>query len=80
MNATIYTIDNCIYCVKAKNTLQNRGVMIEEIKVGQDISREDFLEKFPNVRTVPQIIIDGKLIGGWDDLRNSEFYANANQG
>jgi len=68
MNATIYTIDNCIYCVKAKNTLQNRGVMIEEIKVGQDISREDFLEKFPNVRTVPQIIIDDIYVGGYEQL------------
>jgi len=42
--------------------------MIEEIKVGQDISREDFLEKFPNVRTVPQIIIDDIYVGGYEQL------------
>ena len=51
-----------------------------DINVTQALTLEDVntigLEAVPTARTVPQIIIDGKLIGGWDDLRKSEFYAN----
>jgi glutaredoxin 3 len=36
--------------------------------VGSDLTREQFLELFPNARTVPQIVINGKLIGGYDNL------------
>ena len=34
----------------------------------KDYSREDFLKKFPNARTFPQIIINGKNIGGYQEL------------
>ena len=33
-----------------------------------DYSREDFFQKFPNARTFPQIIINGKKIGGYHEL------------
>jgi len=36
--------------------------------VGVNATREELLEAAPNARTVPQIIIDGNLIGGYDDL------------
>jgi glutaredoxin len=36
--------------------------------VGVDATREQLLEAAPNARTVPQIIIDGKVIGGYDQL------------
>ena len=34
----------------------------------QDFTREDFFKKFPNARTFPQIIINGKNIGGYQEL------------
>lgn len=64
----VYTKDNCPYCVKAKTLLQNKGLEYTERKIGTDITREEFLEAFPNARTVPQIMFDGQLIGGYDEL------------
>ena len=68
----IYTKPSCPSCINAKMFLQNKGLEYTEIKIGKDISREEFLEKFPEARTVPQITIDGNLIGGYDELK--EYY------
>jgi glutaredoxin 3 len=64
----VYSKDNCPYCVKAKNLLNARGIEFTEIKIGVDITRDEFLETFPNARTVPQIILDGEHVGGYDAL------------
>ena len=69
----IYTKPSCPSCINAKMFLQGRGLEYTEIKIGKDISREEFLEKFPEARTVPWILIDGTLIGGYESLR--AFYA-----
>jgi glutaredoxin 3 len=61
----------------AKNWFKSKNLEYTEHKIGTNgFTRENLLEAVPTARTVPQIIIDGKLIGGWDDLRKSEFYAN----
>ena len=81
MEITIYSKHPCPYCDMAKNWFKSKNLTYTEHKVGTNgFTREMLIEAVPTARTVPQIIIDGKLIGGWDDLRNSEFYANANQG
>jgi glutaredoxin 3 len=64
----VYSKPNCPYCVKAVALLNRMAVPFAEKKVGVDITREQLLEVAPNARTVPQIIIDGKVIGGYDDL------------
>jgi glutaredoxin 3 len=77
----IYSKENCQFCDIAKNWFTNNSLEYTEHKVGVNgFTREDLLTAVPTARTVPQIVIDGTLIGGWDDLRKSEFYANANQG
>jgi glutaredoxin 3 len=65
---TIYSKDNCPYCVQAKRLLEEKGKSYKEINIGRDIRRDDFMSLFPNVRTVPFIIIDGDEIGGFDKL------------
>jgi glutaredoxin 3 len=60
----IYTKENCPYCIKAKELVPD----YTEIVVGQDITREEFLSIFPETKTVPQIIIEGKHVGGYTDL------------
>lgn len=65
---TVYTKENCPHCVKAKNLLGGYGLEYAEITIGKDISREDFLEMFPNVRTVPQVVMHGEHVGGYEDL------------
>jgi glutaredoxin 3 len=64
----VYSKDNCPYCVKAKNLLKARGIDFTEIKIGVDITRDEFLATFPNARTVPQIILEGEHVGGYDNL------------
>ena len=72
----VYSKDHCPYCDQAKSWLNSKGLTFTEHKVGHNgFTRENLLEAVPTARTVPQIIIDGNLIGGWDDLRVSEFYA-----
>lgn len=77
MTVTIYTKDNCPHCVGAKNLLLLKGKPYNEIKIGSDIMREQFLENFPHVKTVPYIIIDGSPVGGFSDLK--EYFENDKQ-
>lgn len=64
----VYSKPNCPYCVKAKRLLTQMKLTFTEHVVGVDATREQLLEASPNARTVPQIIIDDKVIGGYDQL------------
>lgn len=64
----IYTKDNCPYCVQAKNFFNLKGQAYEEMKIGVDLTREEFISIFPDVKTVPFIIVDGEKVGGYDKL------------
>lgn len=64
----IYTITVCPYCSAAKRLLKEREFEYKEINIEQEgISREKLVE-LTGGRTVPQIIINGKPIGGYDNL------------
>lgn len=65
----IYTMDNCSYCSEAKMLLKNKGMTFSEIKLGKDISRADFLNRYPSQRTLPMILIDGARLGGLNELK-----------
>lgn len=52
----VYTKDNCPACNTLKATYAQNGVIFTEIKIGQDISREEFMDTFPGVRTVPHVV------------------------
>lgn len=65
----IFSSDHCPYCVKAKNLLQLKGAAWEEYDVKTDPARlEEMLERSGGRKTVPQIFIAGRHIGGCDDL------------
>ena len=64
----VYTTDYCPYCVRAKTLLRHKGVEFEEIDVGEDDALRDKMVADSGRRTVPQIFIDGKPIGGFDEL------------
>lgn len=64
----IYTTHSCPYCVRAKRLLEARGIAFTEIDVGTDDAlRADVMQRTGR-RTVPQIFIDGRSIGGFDEL------------
>jgi glutaredoxin 3 len=46
-----------------------KGIEFEEKKIGDGFSKEDLLEAVPTARTVPQIFLDGKLVGGFTELK-----------
>lgn len=66
----------CPYCEQAKSLLKIKGIEFEEKKVGHGFTREDLLEAVPAARTVPQIFLDGELIGGFQELKKRLENAN----
>jgi len=65
----IYTTQFCPYCFRAKRLLQERGVEFTEIDVMMDgARRKEMMERAGGRRTVPQIFINGKHVGGSDEL------------
>lgn len=65
----LYTTASCPYCVRAKRLLQARNIAYEEVDVGGDPAlRAEIVERSGGRRTVPQIFIDGRSIGGYDEL------------
>jgi glutaredoxin 3 len=64
----IYTTTYCPYCVRAKGLLDRKGAKYTEINVEDDDARATMVERTGGARTVPQIFINDKLIGGSDDL------------
>lgn len=74
----MYSTASCPYCVAAKNFLAARGLAFGEVRV--DLDREAFatmLGRSGGRRTVPQIFIHDRHVGGYDDLmrlhRNGEL-------
>ena len=65
----IYATPICGYCHRAKRLLSSKGVSYAEIDVMADPSRRaEMVQRANGGRTVPQIFIDGKHIGGSDEL------------
>ena len=64
----VYTTASCPYCVRAKRLLKERGLAYEEIDVATDDALRLEVMKRSGRRTVPQIFIDCRSIGGYDEL------------
>ena len=69
MKATVWSKNNCPYCDQAKALLTSKGIQFEEKKIGDGYTKEELLEAVPTARTVPQIFLDGELIGGFNELK-----------
>ncbi|GAB4571447.1 MAG: glutaredoxin 3 [Rhodothalassiaceae bacterium] len=65
----IYTKDWCPYCARAKSLLKTKGSAFEEISISDHPERRgEMIERAGGRATVPQIFIDGRHVGGCDDL------------
>jgi len=58
----------CGYCVAAERLLEQRGIPFEKHEVGDPRAREEIVMK-TGWRTVPVVLLDGSLIGGYSELR-----------
>jgi glutaredoxin 3 len=64
----LYTTPSCPFCVRAKRLLAERRIAYAEMDVSEDDDlRADVIERTGR-RTVPQIFIDGRSIGGFEEL------------
>ena len=65
----IYTQWGCPYCVRAVALLQSKGVAFTEIDTTMDTSkRAEMVARKPGARTVPQVFVDDRALGGCDDI------------
>jgi glutaredoxin 3 len=75
MEIRVYTTHWCGYCVRAKALLDSKGLPYEEINLDGDPDFRQKLMELTGGWTVPQILIDGRPIGGY-----AELYALARSG
>lgn len=75
----MYTTRFCPYCMRARSLLKQKGIDYDEIPVGNDNRLWEEMEKLSNRNSVPQIFINDKSVGGYDDIaaldRNNELDA-----
>lgn len=64
----IYSSEHCPYCVMAKQLLDRKGIIYKEIRVDLNPEKRQEMLKKSRQRTVPQIFINNKSIGGYTDL------------
>jgi len=67
MNVTVFSREGCPYCVRAKGMLHDAGIQFDELVLNRDFS-ESTIRAVSGETSVPQIFINGKRIGGSDDL------------
>ena len=77
MEVVIYSRNNCGYCDRAKIKLQKYNPKIHMLNI--DFTREEFSIKFPNAKTFPQIIINSKLVGGYNELEKWLAFNSLNE-
>ena len=69
----LYTKATCPYCARARRLLDDKGVAYDEYEISQDPGkRAEMMQRANGRSTVPQIFIDGRHIGGSDDLAELE--------
>ena len=64
----MYSTRFCPYCMRERRLLKNKGVSFKEISVGGNQALWAEMEQRSNRNTVPQIFIEGKSVGGFDDI------------
>ena len=69
----IYTSNNCAFCHSAKELLINKKLKFEEINISENVGlKEEMVKKTNGLMTVPQIFINSKHIGGFEELNKLE--------
>ena len=67
----VWSKNNCAYCVSAKGLLKSKGLEFEERNIESgDWSRDQFFEANPGAKTLPQVWVNGSLVGGFNELKS----------
>ena len=67
MTFTVYSKDGCPYCSKVQQVLELAEIKHVIYKLNRDYTREEFYEKFGEGSTFPQVVMNGKKLGGCTD-------------
>jgi len=71
IQATVYTALQCRHSAKVLALLENNGVSVTKINVtGNSRNRLQFEAAVPGAKTLPQVVIDGAVVGGWMQIKN----------
>ena len=65
---TVYGSEHCTYCTAARMLLKKKGLDFEDILVTGDESAREEMERLTGRHTVPQVIINDVVVGGFDEL------------
>jgi glutaredoxin len=69
-NVVVWSQTQCSGCDQAKNLLKSKNIAYEERLLGAGTwTKAQLFEQIPSARSVPQVVIDGKVIGGVEQLR-----------
>ncbi|MBX2880086.1 MAG: hypothetical protein KTR32_09160 [Granulosicoccus sp.] len=70
MNIEIFTSRDCHYCKLAKELLKTQSLKFKEVNISDDVESEKMLlNRLPRVRSLPQLFVDGRHVGGYEDLK-----------
>ena len=64
----LYSKDSCKFCEMTKTLLTSKGIAFTEYKLGEHFTREEFVERYPYIRTMPAIFIDNEYVGGYTNI------------
>jgi glutaredoxin 3 len=67
--AVVWSQPKCAWCDRAIALLTEQGYEIQERKIATQQDKLDFFDQVPGARTVPQVILNGVLVGGFDKLK-----------
>ena len=67
MNFAVYTRDNCPYCEKIKQVMDLTKLSYVVYNLNEDFDRDSFYSEFGQGSTFPQVVVDGKKLGGCVD-------------
>jgi glutaredoxin 3 len=62
----VYTTEPCSYCSRVKMLLSKRGIAYKEINLARDADGRSALAERTGMLSFPQVVVDGELIGGFD--------------
>ncbi len=66
--AVMWSQPNCQYCDMALALLERKGYSVSKREIGEAFTKQDLLKAVPNARSVPQIFVNDKYVGGYAAL------------
>jgi glutaredoxin len=65
MNIDFYSKDQCGYCTMAQNYMDRKGIPYNKFKLGENLTLEEFKEKWPDVSYMPHFVVDGEPVSDY---------------